>query len=173
MIDIFYHIFDIYAINALSFDLLRASMNKRMTGRGFTLIEVVLVLVLLGILGAVAIPKYYDLEAKAQRDAARAYANQFCADVNGRIAQLLFEGKSCVDAQKEALIELNKKYFYDESTPGVDKSNPNGMRILPPPETGYKNPTEITVLLKSGETWIFQNPVQTPPEPWFRRANFF
>lgn len=25
MIDIFYHIFDIYAINALSFDLLRAS----------------------------------------------------------------------------------------------------------------------------------------------------
>ena len=21
--------------------------------------------------------------------------------------------------------------------------------------------------------WIFQNPVQTPPEPWFRRANFF
>ena len=22
-------------------------------------------------------------------------------------------------------------------------------------------------------TWIFQNPVQTPPEPWFRRANFF
>lgn len=127
-------------------------MNKRMTGRGFTLIEVVLVLVLLGILGAVAIPKYYDLEAKAQRDAARAYANQFCADVNGRIAQLLFEGKSCVDAQKEALIELNKKYFYDESTPGVDKSNPNSMRILPPPETGYKNPTEITVLLKSGET---------------------
>ena len=127
-------------------------MNKRMTGRGFTLIEVVLVLVLLGILGAVAIPKYYDLEAKAQRDAARAYANQFCADVNGRIAQLLFEGKSCVDAQRDALIELNKKYFYDPSTPGVDKSNPNGMRILPPPETGYKNPTEITVLLKSGET---------------------
>ena len=27
MIDIFYHIFDIYAINALSFDLLRASLN--------------------------------------------------------------------------------------------------------------------------------------------------
>ena len=27
MIDIFYHIFDIYAINALSFDLLRASLG--------------------------------------------------------------------------------------------------------------------------------------------------
>lgn len=22
-------------------------------------------------------------------------------------------------------------------------------------------------------SWIFQNPVQTPPEPWFMRANFF
>ena len=33
--------------------------------RGFTLIEIVMVLVLLGILAAIAIPKYYDLRDKA------------------------------------------------------------------------------------------------------------
>ncbi|MBU4148942.1 MAG: prepilin-type N-terminal cleavage/methylation domain-containing protein [Candidatus Omnitrophica bacterium] len=37
-------------------------MNKK----GFTLIELVMIIVILGILAAVAIPKYYDLTADAQ-----------------------------------------------------------------------------------------------------------
>jgi prepilin-type N-terminal cleavage/methylation domain-containing protein len=41
-------------------------MEQLETNKGFTLIEIILILVILGILAAVAVPKFFDMQEKAR-----------------------------------------------------------------------------------------------------------
>ena len=70
-------------------------MNKQ---SGFTLIEIVMVLVLLGILSAVAVPKYFDLQKQAELRAGQAAVAEAQARVNALFAEALLKGATCTNA---------------------------------------------------------------------------
>ena len=75
-------------------------MSKKQMG--FTLIEIVMVLVLLGILSAVAVPKYFDLREQAELNAAKATVAEFQSRLNARFASALLQGKDCSAARTAA-----------------------------------------------------------------------
>lgn len=68
-------------------------MSKKQMG--FTLIEIVMVLVLLGILSAIAVPKYFDLRDQAEQKAMAATAAEYQARLNAGFAQALLDNKTC------------------------------------------------------------------------------
>ena len=60
--------------------------HKKESQNGFTLFEVVAVLVLLGILSAFAIPKFFDMQGKAKEKA----LNKAVAELNGQVSVSYF-----------------------------------------------------------------------------------
>ncbi len=59
---------------------------------GFTLLEILAVLVIMSILAVVAIPKYFDLQAQSQERAMKSALTEGVARVNGYFAQEILNG---------------------------------------------------------------------------------
>jgi prepilin-type N-terminal cleavage/methylation domain-containing protein len=66
--------------------------NPLKNEEGFTLIEIIAVLVIMGILAAVAVPKFFDLQSKAREKAIYTAVSELKVRVNQAFSKQLLQG---------------------------------------------------------------------------------
>jgi len=77
--------------------------NPLRNQKGFTLIEIIAVLVILGILSAVAVPKYMDLQEEARNKSAQAAVAEVKARLSNAYGQYLLKNNGSAPANIPAI----------------------------------------------------------------------
>lgn len=119
-------------------------MSKKQMG--FTLIEIVMVLVLLGILSAVAVPKYFDLRDKAEENAMAAIAAEYQSRLNAAFAGSLLDGNDCTTAVGAGITEANK--MATSSTPDATVANKTQFIVTALKDEDTKKDTKYNTTAK-------------------------
>jgi prepilin-type N-terminal cleavage/methylation domain-containing protein len=95
--------------------------------KGFTLLELIVVIVVAALLAAIAIPTFNGIRSKAEEEAGKQEASAFVKSVNGLAAFTL--PKDATDWTDEALAELPDAADYDAGTAGGEFTATNGIRV--------------------------------------------
>jgi len=125
----------------------------RMNEKGFTLIEIIAVLVILGILAAVAVPRYLDLTVEARRNAAQTAL----AELKGRASnlyayQLLKTGTSSCAQVASALGSSLTATPLGDFTGTTTSACPTGITLSVSAVKAVALSPAVT------GTWIYPNP---------------
>ena len=87
--------------------------------RGFTIVELVVVILLIGVLAVAAIPRFLDSTDEARLAAAQATTASFEESISMLHGQWLVAGKPATVTVNETIIEFDANGWPTSSTPGV------------------------------------------------------
>jgi prepilin-type N-terminal cleavage/methylation domain-containing protein len=123
---------------------------------GFTLIEIIAVLVILSILAVVAVPKYFDLQSQAKDKAMQAAMAEAIGRVNGQFARQLLSGQ----AWDEIV------YSTDTDSIGSDLGDFTITSVTDVPATG-DDPPKLTIVVEGNAGTAVENATlsRTIPRP--------
>ena len=122
---------------------MKLKKNPLKNEEGFTLIEIIAVLVIMGILAAVAIPKFFDLQSKAREKAIYTAVSELKVRVNQAFAKQLLDGVAVSVIQYGADYvgtDIGEDFNVTSWVPGVDDIQVT-IEYIP----DLKNPSENVV----------------------------